>query len=783
MGLNWPLETIIRPRSQIPPVVYLGHLTRTSMPSIEKLLIYDATRSRSTTHVFIAHASPAEERVLGKLGFIAELESNDRVNHELLSRIQDFLKAAYYTSPETNPEVAFEHTIQACNRYISELVGDFGSEWVDTFSMIIFTVREEKVFFSDAGRLIGWLIHGRHIVDLLGKSRGMQRPNPLKMFTSIASGIVQGQDAIFLGTPNLLDYFSVEKIRRTVEDAPLGGAAKHLEDTLRQDPNSNAFAAVITQSQIVHYPAETAQKPVKANVPGAPKRSLDALLAQDAQTQAFLTPSLWPAVKKGSRKFLQKTYILFRAWVLRKPTRISPVFIDKQQSETEVNDRQDRRAAFQPTRKSSFSTATKTVLRKIPQFIRRGGETAMRATPKIIGTLRRAGRQVQQAPKLLPAVIDTKVSIVRQMPRRSRTLLIGVGAIAVVFAITLIIIGIQRHNRAVAQASDQQYAQIEEKIATAKTSLLYGDEERARTLLSEAQASFNTLTQTKTSSKTLLQRRTTIQQSLEATLVLTRHAVATAPEHLADLPVDGQFIGFILLGKGLYTFDGKQNKLVSIELSTNTIKTGGTFLGANDLLYATSFGSGGFLGLTGNLQVIEQTTTGKNGTRIPFTPPSQTSNLVGVATYNTAVYTIDVAANTILRATKQNGEFKASTWLHQTAKLDNAVDLTVDGSIYTLSKTGEVQKFSLGNRSQFVLSTIDPPLQNAKQIVGDVNVQNIYILDTVEHRIVVFTKTGKFVNQYTHNSLKDVSYFTVDEHAQKIYLLRGNIVEKLNLSK
>jgi hypothetical protein len=780
MGL---LEALLLIRPQILPVVYLGHLTRTSMPSIEKLLIYDSTRSRSTAHVFIAHASPAEERVLGKLGFIAELESNDRVNHELLSRIQDFLKAAYYTSPETNPEVAFEHTIQACNRYISELVGDFGSEWVDTFSMIIFTVREEKMYFSDVGRLIGWLIHGRHIVDLLGKTRGMQRPNPLKMFSAIASGVVQGQDAIFFGTPNLLDYFSVEKIRRTVSEAPLGGAAKHLEDTLRQDPNSNAFAAVITQSQVVYNTIETAPVPVKINVPGAPKRSLDALLAQDIQTQALLTPSLWPAVKKGAKKLIQKSHILFRAWVLRKPTRVSPVFVDKPQPETENNERVDRRAAFQPVRKSFFTNATTTVLKKIPQLIRRGGESAMRATPKILGTLRRAGRQVQQVPKLIPAVIDTKVSTVKQMPQRSKTLLLSIGTVAVIFAITLIIIGVQRHNRAIAQASDQQYAQIEEKVATAKTSLLYGDEERARTLLSEAQTTFNQLTQTKTSTKSVLDRRAAIQKSLEETLVLTRHAISTAPEHLTDLPADGQYVGLIQLGQGLYTFDSKQNKLTSVELSTNSVKNEGTFPGDKDLLYATSHGSGGLIGLTGNLQVIEQTTTGKSGTRIPFAPPSQTSNLVGVASYNTAIYTIDVAANTILRATKQNGEFKGSTWSRQTVKLDNAVDLAVDGSIYTLSKNGEVQKFTLGNRSQFVLSTIDPPLQNAKQIVGDVNVQNIYILDTVEHRIVVFTKTGKFVNQYTPESLKDVSYFTVDEHAQKIYLLRGNIVEKLSISK
>ena len=150
------------------------------MGSIEKLLIYDTTRSRSTAHVFIAHPSPAEDRALGQLGFVAELGTNERIFQELLSRLQDFLKAAYYTSPEAHADLAFEHTVQACNRYVSELAADFGASWIDQLSMVLFTVCDQEVHFTDVGHLLGFLIHEKKIIDLLGGQRSTSR----KQYTS-----------------------------------------------------------------------------------------------------------------------------------------------------------------------------------------------------------------------------------------------------------------------------------------------------------------------------------------------------------------------------------------------------------------------------------------------------------------------------------------------------------------------------------------------------------------------------------------------------------------------
>ncbi|MEK7519088.1 MAG: hypothetical protein AAB549_04185, partial [Patescibacteria group bacterium] len=710
------------------------------MGSIEKLLIYDATRSRSTTHVFIAHPSPAEDRALGQLGFVAELTKNERIYQELLSRLQDFLKAAYYTSPEVHADVAFEHTIQACNRYIGELVGDFGASWVDELSMVLFTVRNQEVHFADVGRLVGFLVHEKQVIDLLGNQRATsRRVNPMKLFASIASGTLKNSDAIFFGTSNLLDYFSVEKLRRTIVESPMGGAARELEMTLRVDPTHAAFAAVILQRHEVPVTIEKLEPIRNANIVGAPQRSMDAMIAQSAQTQAFLTPSLWPAVRRGLKQAGQNARVLFRAWVLRKPTRFSPV-LETVPTEREETVRQRPLPPVAQQTRFGAKANRRALLKKIPSVIWERSRQALKATPKILSALQRFGSIVRRAPKQIPVSIEQRVSDVQQLPRRSRLLFYGTVAVAAIFALTLIGIGLQRNRSAAATAQKANITAISQAIDQAKSSIIYGDEDRARTLLRDAQTKLDAL-----SKKTLKDAERAISQNaIRDVLAETRHAITTAPTEFATLPSESQPIGLTLLGQNLYSTDAKNNQLLAIPSADGKVQRNVILPGDAGIQELTPYGSGSLIALMANQDVIEQRPGTKTGTRSALTVPTANTNLVGLVSYNAALYTVDVANSTILRATKKGSGFTAIKWLKQSESLATTSDIAVDGSIYTVASNGEVQKFTQGRRVTLVLSEIEPKLTTATKLAGDVTLQNLYILDPIGKRVVAFTKNGKF---------------------------------------
>lgn len=751
------------------------------MGSIDKLLIYDATRSRSTTHVFIARPSPAEERALGQLGFVAELVPNERIYHELLSRLQDFLKAAYYTSPEVHAHVAFEHTVQACNRYIGELAADFGTAWLDALSMVLFAVRDHEVHFTDVGQLVGFIMHDKHVVDLLGNQRATTRKvNPLKAFTSIASGSLKGSDAILFGTANLLDFFSVEKLRRTVVEAPLGGAARQLETTLRVDPTQAAFAAVILQASAVVIPDRPQETQRQAILPGAPQQSMDAMLAKSAQTQALLTPSVWPALHRWLKRTAQGGRVLFRSWVLRKPTRISPALEPEREEVLEVRPR--NRVTFAPSGvapRPTTSALRRTVFQTVPQFIWQRSRQALRATPKLLSAVQRLASVVRKTPQQIPARIEQSVTDVQALPRRSKLLFYGTVGVAAVFALSLIVIGLQRQRTATAKANQEAITSVEQAVEQARSSIIYGDEDRARTLLREAQAKLEGLAEKAIKEE----RRTELSEAISSTLAQTRHEVAATPTVVKTFDAGVQPVGLVLLGGSLYTIDGATNAAYAVTATDGETRQPATLPGTPGVQELTAYGSGALMALTTNLDVVEQRTAARTGTRVALTLPNPNANLVGFASYNAALYTVDVANSAILRATRSGSGFQASAWLRQEVDVSTAADLAVDGSIYVLTRNGEVLKFTQGQRQTLTLSAIEPPLQSGKRIAADVNLQNLYVLDTTSTRIVAFTKAGKFINQYVHESFANASALTVDERNQKIYVLNGTSIQRIDVQK
>ncbi|MFA6587612.1 MAG: hypothetical protein WCT08_00945 [Patescibacteria group bacterium] len=751
------------------------------MNKIEKLLIYDATNSRATAHVFIARPSPAEERILGKLGFLAEITSADRINQELLSRLQDFLKAAYYTSPEVNPEVAFEHTIQACNRYLGELISDFGSDWVDNFSMVIFTILEEKLHFADTGKILGLLMHEKKVIDLLGKQNRLQKVNPIKMFASIASGEIKNSDAIFFSTSNVLDYFSIEKLRRTIAETPLGGAAEFFEEILRQDPTRSAFASIILRGEnvAISSPASQEQQLIQ-NIAGAPKKSIDNMLAQNAQTQELLTPSLWPTVKKSGKRFFREAKILFRAWVLRKPTRISSAL----ENENTIFEKQNQVRKGQVLSPSHSRLVAKeirrTILSKIPRFVWQRSRQAIQATPKLIHSIRSLGNNLRKTPQQIPVAIERQVNSVKGLPQKSRMLFLSTITIALILAIVLIVAGIQRQRSSSNQTTQNSISTIQSNIESARSALLYGDEDRAKTLLTEAKKLTNNLPNKSKSQKT---QQTTLLADIEAVLVKTRHEIKPEIKTLATFKTGVNGNGLVILGKNLFTINANNNQLISISSATGEVKELATLPGNTDITELSTFGSGSLIALTSGFEIIEQKPSSTKGTRLSLVLPNANANLAGFATYNTALYSIDIANNLILKATRQGTGYKAVNWLKQSQTLNNATDLSVDGSLYVLTNQGEVMKFNQGQRVQLALSTVEPSLSSADKLAADTTLQNLYILDKGLKRIAVFSKAGKFINQYALDAIGTTSDFTVDESAQKIYLLNGNNLQVFGIQK
>ena len=145
--------------------------------------------------------------------------------------------------------------------------------------------------------------------------------------------------------------------------------------------------------------------------------------------------------------------------------------------------------------------------------------------------------------------------------------------------------------------------------------------------------------------------------------------------------------------------------------------------------------------------------------------------------YGGNMYVVDKSARTIWRyAGGEAGFGSAQKWNTNPieANLENAVGVAIDGAIWMGFGSGEVHKYSLGNRIAFEISGVNPDLSFLNAIYTNEELSNIYILDRQNGRVVVIDKEGKYKAQYIHDNIRQATDLAVSEKNKKIILLTGD---------
>jgi len=122
----------------------------------------------------------------------------------------------------------------------------------------------------------------------------------------------------------------------------------------------------------------------------------------------------------------------------------------------------------------------------------------------------------------------------------------------------------------------------------------------------------------------------------------------------------------------------------------------------------------------------------------------------------------------------EGGFGEKQKWLQQETDFSSAVSLTVDGSLWVLTKDGQILKFLQGQKDFFVLSGLNKPLFEPSMIFTDFDSQNLYVLDKGNSRVVVFSKNGEYQAEYHWSELNQAQDLAVVEAEKKIFCLLGS---------
>lgn len=153
---------------------------------------------------------------------------------------------------------------------------------------------------------------------------------------------------------------------------------------------------------------------------------------------------------------------------------------------------------------------------------------------------------------------------------------------------------------------------------------------------------------------------------------------------------------------------------------------------------------------------------------------------VAIGTFIGNLYLLNSDGNTIEKYASPS-YLKSSYFNNMVNFAAPPVDMTIDGSIYTLDKNGNIRKFTRGNEDSFTVKGLIKPLEANSLIYTDINYNNIYVLDKDNKRIVAIAKSGDVQNQYDIGDVEKITSFAVDEPNKNIFISTTDKLYVINL--
>lgn len=219
-------------------------------------------------------------------------------------------------------------------------------------------------------------------------------------------------------------------------------------------------------------------------------------------------------------------------------------------------------------------------------------------------------------------------------------------------------------------------------------------------------------------------------------------------------------------GQEIFVLDSKSKKIINIEIES---KKASIVAGSDDVEDATSISSYEDRFFVSREDGIYELTEGEE--KIVDDP----SDLFYL--YSANLYVLNKNENVVYRYPGIQGGFAEKTnWLAPGIEPDfsKIVDITIDGSIWMLSSSGKVSRFTLGSPQSVSLNGLPQKMVDPKAIYTNEELKYVYILDPLQSRIVVLEKNGEFKVQYKAEGIKDMSDLVVSEEEGKIILLNGS---------
>jgi len=712
--------------------------------TLSQHLIISEDKSKETMTVSLElETNPA----LGKFFIYGKVKTSDSNLRRFFDALFGLARNYYQNSTAGDPETALEEILKKLNgEWQSGLnkntLNGHGSDLkqkLQNIALVIGILEENDLYMASVGRAHLFLTRDNKMLDILDSAGEDTRTADFsKLFANIISGKLKENDVLFFCFNDFLDYFSLEKIKRIIQDYPPDKACQYFSDLLHPIEHHKVFIVNITK---LLMRKSNEMMPIRRQMARSDaNQSMEDLNSQQADTDRVLNPSAYPEALK------------FKAIAIKLKAALTGIF----QSATVKN-----YLAKHPLPWTRWLENLSKKITRIYQHV-----------PKISSGLGQAGTieaKSGDGPKK-----DTRLTLVT---RRGRLYLFAFIGVVIALGLGIFFTIRAQANRRLTDDYNSIIQQIEEKTGLAQAALIYKNNASATDLFKEIDALLARLPQ---NSGTRQQKYQELKQANQAQLdaLIKLYTDNSAPlfdytSISADFRATG---GLLAPDNRIYFWD--QNTVYlwnSADKKADELAALNGNGGEDKLVQGTWWQPGRIAFITQNQKLAVLDVASKQWQVLTIASQHQPISGVDLKIYNDRLYLLDNNGQIYKYTRGESGYENETAWLSDGARLNNAKQLSIDSALWLIAN-GQAQKLYQGRADSSWSASVEPNLDDPRWLVTSADLKQIYIFNVSDQRLIILTKAGQTVKQYRNSQWQNVVALGADEKNKQAFIFTSEKV-------
>lgn len=272
-----------------------------------------------------------------------------------------------------------------------------------------------------------------------------------------------------------------------------------------------------------------------------------------------------------------------------------------------------------------------------------------------------------------------------------------------------------------------------------------------------------------------------LEKALDENSAKLLGVVETIPDIFLDLSLVRSGLNpqeIVLNQEKMAILDKAGSRVITVSIEgTGTTALGGAEKVGSLISVATYAGRIFTLSEKGILEV-----SSSSNTSLAVEPDPEWGSPIKVRAFGSNLYIMTAEGEIWRFPTSTKGFAAKQRWLGQGVTLSYGPrDLALDGSIWVLSESSKIQKYTRGAPNSF--SPKDITFSDASALYTDETLDSLFVLDAKNARIAQLSKTGDLEKEYKSEDFKEGRDLVVSSKVSKIFLLTPTKILEIPIAK